>query len=71
LHGDAHPHAAPTRTVGLVPGAVQLPPDGRPVVFLAGHPTTGGYPLVGWVRDPAALWDAAQVRPGRTLRLTA
>ncbi|MFD8938214.1 biotin-dependent carboxyltransferase family protein, partial [Streptomyces sp. NPDC059578] len=30
---------------GLVLGAVQVPPDGRPVVFLADHPTTGGYPV--------------------------
>ena len=29
---------------GVVLGAVQVPPDGRPVVFLADHPTTGGYP---------------------------
>ena len=70
LSGDATPHAEPTRTVGLVPGAVQLPPDGKPVVFLAGHPTTGGYPLVGWVRDPGALFNAAQLRPGRGLTLT-
>ncbi|HVU74126.1 MAG TPA: carboxyltransferase domain-containing protein [Mycobacteriales bacterium] len=69
LAGDASPHDAPTRTVGLVPGAVQLPPGGQPVVFLAGHPTTGGYPLVGWVRDHRALFEAAQLRPGRTVTL--
>lgn len=53
---------------GLVAGAVQVPPDGRPVVFLADHPTTGGYPVVGVV-DPAALPALAQARPGSSVRL--
>ncbi|MDH6579456.1 biotin-dependent carboxyltransferase family protein [Kitasatospora sp. MAP5-34] len=52
---------------GMVLGAVQVPPDGRPVVFLADHPTTGGYPVVGVV--PAAdLAAAAQARPGTPVR---
>ena len=52
---------------GVVVGAVQLPPDGRPIVFLANHPTTGGYPVVGVVR-PDDLWTAAQAAPGTVLR---
>jgi biotin-dependent carboxylase-like uncharacterized protein len=52
---------------GLVTGAVQVPPDGRPVLFLADHPTTGGYPVVG-VLDPADLAVAGQVRPGSVVR---
>jgi biotin-dependent carboxylase-like uncharacterized protein len=48
---------------GLVLGAVQVPPDGRPVVFLRDHPTTGGYP-VGAVVDPADLDRCAQLLPG-------
>lgn len=68
LDGPAEPHDLPGRTRGLVPGAVQVPPDGRPVVFLAGHPATGGYPIAGVV--PAArLAHLAQLRPGATLRL--
>ncbi len=52
---------------GMVLGAVQVPPDGLPVVFLADHPTTGGYPVVGVV--PAAdLAAAAQARPGTPVR---
>ncbi|MFH8386009.1 biotin-dependent carboxyltransferase family protein [Kitasatospora sp. NPDC018058] len=52
---------------GMVLGAVQIPPDGQPVVFLADHPTTGGYPVVGVV--PAAdLSAAAQARPGTPVR---
>ncbi|MEU6237697.1 allophanate hydrolase subunit 2 family protein, partial [Kitasatospora sp. NPDC047058] len=52
---------------GMVLGAVQIPPDGRPVVFLADHPTTGGYPVVGVVPEPD-LAAAAQARPGTPLR---
>ncbi|MFF1381333.1 biotin-dependent carboxyltransferase family protein [Streptomyces sp. NPDC058308] len=55
---------------GMVLGAVQVPPDGRPVVFLADHPTTGGYPVVAVVRE-ADLAAAAQARPGTPLRFVA
>ncbi|QMU77520.1 biotin-dependent carboxyltransferase family protein [Streptacidiphilus sp. PB12-B1b] len=52
---------------GMVLGAVQVPPDGLPVVFLADHPTTGGYPVIGVV--PAAdLAAAAQAAPGISVR---
>ncbi|WP_405495161.1 biotin-dependent carboxyltransferase family protein [Streptomyces sp. NBC_00096] len=53
---------------GMVLGAVQVPPDGRPVVFLADHPVTGGYPVVGVVPPGRALDAAAQARPGLPLR---
>jgi len=52
---------------GLVLGAVQVPSDGQPVVLLADHPTTGGYPVIAVV-DPADLPSVAQARPGTTLR---
>ena len=39
---------------GIVTGAVQLPRSGEPLIFLADHPTTGGYPVIGVV-DEAAL----------------
>ncbi|MEU9999702.1 biotin-dependent carboxyltransferase family protein [Streptomyces sp. NPDC050848] len=52
---------------GMVLGAVQVPPDGRPVVFLADHPTTGGYPVVAVVRE-ADLAAAAQAVPGTVVR---
>ncbi|CAL9578891.1 5-oxoprolinase subunit C [Streptomyces sp. enrichment culture] len=55
---------------GMVLGAVQVPPDGRPVVFLADHPTTGGYPVIGVVRA-ADLPAAAQARPGTPVRFVA
>ncbi|MFI5958366.1 biotin-dependent carboxyltransferase family protein [Cryptosporangium sp. NPDC051539] len=52
---------------GMVAGALQVPPSG-PVLFLADHPVTGGYPVIGVV-NPDDLWLAAQVLPGTTLRL--
>ncbi|WP_369202934.1 biotin-dependent carboxyltransferase family protein [Streptomyces sp. PU-14G] len=55
---------------GMPLGAVQVPPEGRPVIFLADHPTTGGYPVVGVV--PAEALDAAaQAPPGTPVRFTA
>lgn len=53
---------------GMVLGAVQVPPDGLPVVFLADHPVTGGYPVVGVVAAGPALDAAAQARPGTPVR---
>jgi KipI family sensor histidine kinase inhibitor len=53
---------------GMVPGAVQVPPGGEPVVFLADHPVTGGYPVVA-VLTPHAVALAAQLRPGQRVRL--
>jgi len=55
---------------GMVLGAVQVPPSGQPVVFLADHPTTGGYPVVGVV-DAAGVAAAAQTRPGDAVRFAA
>ncbi|MFC8732051.1 biotin-dependent carboxyltransferase family protein [Luteimicrobium sp. NPDC057192] len=52
---------------GLVRGAVQVPPSGKPVVFLADHPVTGGYPVVGVV-TAAGVDRLAQLRPGDALR---
>jgi biotin-dependent carboxylase-like uncharacterized protein len=54
---------------GMVLGAVQVPPSGKPVVFLADHPPTGGYPVIGVV-DAADLWQCAQLRPGEQVRFT-
>ncbi|MBC9718524.1 biotin-dependent carboxyltransferase family protein [Streptomyces sp. TRM66268-LWL] len=61
----AIPHELPSE--GLVLGAVQVPPNGRPVIFLADHPTTGGYPVVAVVH-PRDLPSAAQATPGTPVR---
>jgi allophanate hydrolase subunit 2 len=52
---------------GIVLGAVQVPADGEPLVFLADHPATGGYPVVAVV-EAADLPALAQARPGTTVR---
>ena len=52
---------------GLVTGSVQVPPNGQPVVFLADHPVTGGYPVLAVLRE-ASLPSAAQLRPGASVR---
>jgi biotin-dependent carboxylase-like uncharacterized protein len=54
---------------GVVLGAVQVPPNGLPVVFLADHPPTGGYPVIGVVAEDD-LWQCAQLRPGEEVRFT-
>ena len=53
-------------TEGMALGAIQVPPSGEPVVFLADHPITGGYPVIGVVlaEDVPLL---AQARPGQQL----
>jgi len=58
---------AEVESVALVLGAVQIHPDGAPVVMLADHPTTGGYPVIGVVEHDD-VGGVAQIRPGGTLR---
>ncbi|GGI01102.1 5-oxoprolinase/urea amidolyase family protein [Arthrobacter liuii] len=55
---------------GTVRGAVQVPPEGQPVLFLADHPVTGGYPVIAVVVH-ADLDKAAQLPPGTTVRFAA
>jgi biotin-dependent carboxylase-like uncharacterized protein len=52
---------------GMVRGALQVPPSGQPVLFLADAPVTGGYPVIGYVQD-ADVDRCGQLRPGQTLR---
>ncbi|WP_055524218.1 biotin-dependent carboxyltransferase family protein [Streptomyces graminilatus] len=60
-------HSGELPSEGMVLGAVQVPPDGRPVVFLADHPTTGGYPVIAVART-TDLHAAAQATPGTPVR---
>jgi allophanate hydrolase subunit 2 len=55
---DERPAATVTRwpSAGLVRGAIQVPPGGRPLIFLADHPVTGGYPVL------ACLLEAVRLR---------
>lgn len=59
------PRELPAEGVAL--GSVQVPPSGQPVVFLADHPITGGYPVIAVVLD-ADVDTVAQARPGQRLR---
>jgi biotin-dependent carboxylase-like uncharacterized protein len=52
---------------GLVRGAIQVPHDGDPVMMLADHPTTGGYPVIAVV-DPDDVAIVAQHLPGEVVR---
>ncbi len=52
---------------GTVSGALQVPPSGLPVLFLADHPVTGGYPVIAVVRSDD-LDRAAQLPPGSRVR---
>jgi biotin-dependent carboxylase-like uncharacterized protein len=53
---------------GMVRGAVQVPPSGLPVLFLADAPVTGGYPVIAYVVDEEVDL-AAQLRPGQGVHL--
>ena len=69
LDGPALPRAIEGElpSEGVVNGALQVPPDGRPILLLAGHPVTGGYPVIAVVVS-ADLGRAAQLRPGQAIR---
>lgn len=49
-------------TEGVPPGAVQVPPEGQPVILFVEHGTTGGYPKIAAVIS-ADLWRVGQLRP--------
>jgi biotin-dependent carboxylase-like uncharacterized protein len=69
LDGPALPRARHDElpSEGLVTGALQVPPGGRPILLLSDHPTTGGYPVIAVVAT-ADIGLAAQLRPGARLR---
>jgi biotin-dependent carboxylase-like uncharacterized protein len=70
LVGDAlaAPLAAGQRlTTGVLPGAIQLPPDGQPIVLLADAQPTGGYPVIGVVIE-SDLPTVGQLSTGDDLR---
>jgi biotin-dependent carboxylase-like uncharacterized protein len=54
---------------GMVRGALQIPPSGKPVLFLADHPVTGGYPVIAYVEDDD-VDRCGQLRPGQVVRFT-
>jgi len=54
----------------MVTGAIQIPPDGGPIVLMPDHATVGGYPVVACVIT-ADLARLGQLRPGDPLRFAA
>jgi biotin-dependent carboxylase-like uncharacterized protein len=58
---------AEMRSHGIVPGTIQVPTGGAPIIQLADAATMGGYPKIGTVVE-ADLWRMAQVRPGQKLK---
>lgn len=55
---------APMISEGIPLGAIQVPPDGQPIVLLNDRQTIGGYPRLGAL-TPLALARLAQCLPGR------
>ncbi|MCA7084926.1 biotin-dependent carboxyltransferase family protein [Cupriavidus sp. DB3] len=70
LEGPAlarRPGAPELLSHGVVPGVMQVPPGGQPIVLMADAQTTGGYPKIGVVID-ADLWRLAQAPLGAAVR---
>jgi biotin-dependent carboxylase-like uncharacterized protein len=61
------PRAGELLSCGIVAGAVQVPRGGAPIVLLADHQTTGGYPVIATV-IAADVGKVAQSMPGESLR---
>src|SRR6201992_1618796 len=71
LEGRPLRHRDPGRQLpseGVTRGAIQVPPNGLPVILGPDHPVTGGYPVVGVVAD-RDIDRVAQLRPGQAVRL--
>ena len=51
----------------VLPGTIQVPPNGQPIVLMSDAQTTGGYPKIGAVIQ-ADLWKLAQVRLNAAIR---
>ena len=71
LDGPALPRASPGElpSEGVVTGALQVPHGGQPILLLADHPVTGGYPVIAVVAS-ADTGLAGQLRPGSRVRFS-
>lgn len=67
LEGIKFSHSLSLPSLGVLPGAIQMPPDGMPILLMRDAQTTGGYPIVANVIQ-ADLPVAAQLLPGDTIR---
>ena len=66
LDGTPMPHGLSLLSEPAIPGSVQLPPDGRPIVLGPDGPTIGGYPKIAVVID-ADLDRLGRAKPGDTI----
>lgn len=55
---------------GMLVGSVQVPASGQPIVFLANHPPSGGYPIIGVVIG-VDVGKIAQAEPGKRIHFRA
>lgn len=69
LTGTPLPPPRPIPSLPTIPGCIQLPPNGQPIITLNDGPTTGGYPLLGII-DPIHLPIITQLQPGTKLAFT-
>ncbi|MCP3468778.1 biotin-dependent carboxyltransferase family protein [Bradyrhizobium sp. CCGUVB1N3] len=69
LQGPAVKPASPIekRSHGIVPGVIQIPPNGQPIIQMRDAQTSGGYPKIATVIR-ADLWRVGQARLGSRLR---
>ena len=68
LKGDPiHGVPDPGISEPVLPGSIQVPPDGQPIVTMPDGPTLGGYPKIGWI-DAGERARLAQCRSGQTVR---
>jgi biotin-dependent carboxylase-like uncharacterized protein len=56
-------------SLGVSRGAIQVPPDGQPIILQADRQTMGGYPILGWLH-PLDQWRLAQCPAQQSLRFT-
>jgi KipI family sensor histidine kinase inhibitor len=68
-HRSIAPAEAGIPSFGMVTGAVQLPPDGNPIILMPDHATVGGYPVIACVIS-VDLPLVGQLRPGDTVTFT-
>jgi 5-oxoprolinase (ATP-hydrolysing) subunit C len=67
LRGPALVGAGQGASRPMVRGAIEVPPDGQPIVLGPEHPTTGGYPLIGVVAS-ADIGRLFAIRLGGSVR---
>lgn len=68
LHGGALSGKAKTLiSEPVLPGSIQIPPDGQPIVTMPDGPTLGGYPKIGWIADSERI-RLSQCRAGQVIR---